>query len=126
MSEKGQFYKPTEDELPKPRDKFVVNTGDTETVEKEINRFFSTVLDTLGFDQKATEAFAERDSFTLHRTDSEGNPYPIDDRITLLIVRGRVVASILERRDDLNYVEVAGASYLTPDSVRGLGERRVR
>lgn len=125
MTEKGQFYHPTEDELPKPRKKFIVNTGDTETVENEINRFFDSVLDTLGFDDKARTAFVERDSFVLHRTDKHGSMLPTDNRITLLIARGVVVASILERRNDFNFIEVAGASYLTPESVRGLGERIV-
>ncbi len=110
------------EELLKPRQIFIVNTGRQKVVEKERERFFNSVLGALGYSDEERAVFAEIRSLVLHSYDTQGQVLPTDDRITLLIARNCVVASILETRDDLNYVQVSPASYLNPEMIKGIGE----
>ena len=102
---------------PNPPDQFAVITGEEHFIEEEKNNFFEAVLDYVGYDQKARESFAEILPMILHRYDNHGQVRPTDDRVTLLIIRDRVVASVLERRNDANWVEAAFACYLKPEIV---------
>lgn len=111
---------------PKPPDQFTVNTGEEHIIEEEKNRFFNAVLDYVGYDQRARECFAEIRPMVLHRYDSHGQLRPTDDRITMLIMKDKITASVLERRNDANWIEVAFACYLTPEIVRKLREGLVK
>ena len=110
----------TLEQLLKPRQIFTVNSSDVEYIENEINRFFNSVTQVLGYDDKAKEELVKRKSFVL-RNQEDGTE--TDDRITLLIARNTVVASVLVSKDKPNYVKVAGASYLNKEMIRGIGER---
>ena len=108
--------------FPRPPDRFIVNTGEGQVIEEEKIRFFEAVLDFVGYDLSAKEAFAEILPMVLHRYDSRGQVRPTDDSISLLIMKGRLAASLVERRNDFNYVEVSFACYLTPELVSQLRE----
>lgn len=110
----------TPEGYPNPPDRFIVNTGEGGIIEKEKIRFFEELLDFLGYDQRARGAFAEIIPMMLHRYDSSGQVRPTDDRITLLIIRDHITASVLERRNGLNWLEVAFASYLNPEVIQKL------
>lgn len=105
--------------IPKP---FTVNTGEDEYVEEARSKFFTDVIDFLGFtDPNVRKAFVERDSFILHHSYDKLEPVqPTDDRITFLKVRGSVVASVIEARTDFNYVRVLFSSYITEETAKGL------
>ena len=102
---------------PNPPDKFVVITGEEHFIEGKKNNFFEAVLDYVGYDQRARESFAEILPMVLHRYDNHGQVRPTDNRVTLLLIRDRMVASVIERRNDANWVEVAFACYLKPEIV---------
>ena len=53
--------------------------------------------------------------------ESPGAVNPTDDRLTLLVIQGHVVASVIDRRTATNYCQVTFASYLTPDLLRAIG-----
>ncbi len=107
---------------PKPPEPFTVNTGDEEIIEETKSKFFTEVIDFLGFtDPNARKAFVERDSLILHHIYDKLEPVqPTDDRITFLKVRGSIVATVLETRNDFNYVRVLSSSYLTEEIARGI------
>ncbi len=97
--------------LPKVPDPFTVITGMQELINQRRDEFFNEVLDYLGYDTKARETFT---SIEDRNAAYEGTPLrPTDDRITWLIAQHYVVASVLERRNDLNNVEVLFSLYLT-------------
>lgn len=106
--------------FPRPPELFTVNTGEGERIQEAINIFFGEVLDYLEYNRKARESFTKIESRVLQRLDNHNRPFPTDDLLTLLIVRDYVAASVLEKRDERNFVQVVSACYLTPQIVKEL------
>ncbi|OGM03764.1 hypothetical protein A2112_02240 [Candidatus Woesebacteria bacterium GWA1_42_12] len=105
---------------PKPPDGFVVNTGEGKTIEEVKNVFFDEILDFMGYNQKARVAFAEILPMELHRPDISGQVRLPSGRITLLILRDHITASVLERSNDFGDIEVVFANYLDPEVIQKL------
>ena len=111
----------TAERFPTVPDLFTVATGEQGIVEDTINTFFDEILDYLRWRQDARKHFAYRYSMELYRSSpTDTRTVPSNDRITLLVLQDITVASVLERRDDRNEVQVASACYLTPSIVEEL------
>jgi len=105
----------TAERFPTVPDLFTVATGERGIVEDSIESFFDEILDYLEWSQEARKYFANRYSMELYRSNpTDTRAVPSNDRITLLVLQDIAVASVLERRDDRNEVQVASACYLTP------------
>lgn len=87
-------------------------TGEESQINDHIEKFFETVLDFVGFKQRAREAFCTREAFELQR-----NGVVSDDVLELLIARDILVASVLKRRSEYNMVEASFAQYLNPETL---------
>ena len=100
---------------------FTVPTGEGGIIEDTIESFFDEILDYLGWGQEARTHFANRYSMELHSSGpTEAKSIPSNDRVTLLVLRDFTVASVLERRDDRNEIQVVSACYLNPGMVEEL------
>ncbi|MCL5783998.1 MAG: hypothetical protein M1142_01420 [Patescibacteria group bacterium] len=102
--------------VPKP---FKIITGEDETIQQITDNFFQNIIDTLGYKQAAADAFTEKIRQPLGIEKPSGF-IPSDNWATYLRIRGYTVASVLELRDDLNYVEVLFAHYLTIQRIKNL------
>jgi hypothetical protein len=98
---------------------FIITTGEDEYINEKTNHFFESVLDVLSYNLAARKAFVEQRTQTLGIEEPNGFR-PSDNKITLLIARDLTIASVLERRDDLNYIEVSFAHYLNKHRVERL------
>lgn len=110
--------------VPKIPALFTVNTGEGERIQEVIEEFFGNVLDYLEYSPRARRNFATIESMVLQRLDSQNRSFPTDDLITLLIVKDFVVASVVEKRDERNFIQVVSACYLTPETVKDLQKDR--
>lgn len=105
-------------DLPEP---FVTSPDHVSEVEDFKEEFFQSVLEHLGygFDSKESErarnVYCSIEYYTLHQYDSLEPVRPTDSKLVLLRVRERVVASVLQWRDDYNYIQVEPALYLTEE-----------
>lgn len=106
--------------FPKPPELFTVNTGEGQKVQDVIQHFFGEVLDYLEYNQEAIELFTSIETRILQRQDEHGRPFQTDDLLTLLRVQDYITASVLESRDERNFVQVVSACYLTPQIVEEL------
>jgi hypothetical protein len=87
--------------------RFIAEPGEPEK-QTVIDNFFYEVLEEIGYDQAAKEAFCEIRSreIAAEGETRESNPHLTDDRVTELVVKGRTTAIALEIRDDFNYIQV--------------------
>ncbi len=114
MGERSRYYPQLE--IP---DRFTITTGGEEGlfIEQTKDKFFSDVLDVLGFDLEARRHFVEEEVYEL------AIPSPIDleprqltdRRINILLVMRKMVATVVANRDDYNFWDVGFASYLNPE-----------
>lgn len=81
--------------------------------EQSKTEFFERTLDTIGISAEERRVFCEIKTYDLYPHGAD-RTVESDDRLTVLIVRDRVAASVLERRDDLNFTEVLSAVYTAP------------
>lgn len=109
--------------LPKAPEPFIIITGKDDVIQQKIDSFFQQIVDFLGYSGRAAKAFIERKTQTLG-IEEPTCFRPSDDRITLLLVYDHAVASVLERRNNNNYIEVLSACYLTPERVKHLRHRQ--
>ena len=110
--------------LPRAPNLFTVNVDEVERVKEVIEQFFGNVLDFLEYNPKARKYFTKIESMVLQGLDQQNRPFPTDDLITLLIVKDYIAASVLEKRDERNFVQVVSACYLTPEIVKDLKKDR--
>lgn len=113
-------------------DRFIITTGSDEerVISEEKDKFFSDILDVLGYEQHAKETLAEVEFYEL------AFPYQIgvdktaiqvtDRRIEILFTRGQMIASVLSNRNQGNFWEVGFASYLNPPLVAMLKDEYQR
>lgn len=94
--------------VPEP---FTTIDGADPSIEQARTSFFDEVLEELEVNGEDRRAFCEITSYQLR--DFSGDTES-DDRLSVLIVKDVVVASVLERRNERNQTEVFSASYLTP------------
>jgi hypothetical protein len=106
--------------LPRAPGSFTIAPDNSDLVQERIDTFFQAILDFLGYDQRAKEAFCDVEVKILHAFDKSGSFQPIDDRITSLRVMGSTVATVLEQRNDRNYIEARFAHYLSYDIIARL------
>lgn len=104
--------------VPEP---FVVMDQVDETVDRERTVFFETVLEQLALGEAERQRDCQIVTRELVRPDEDQET---NDRITMLIVSDRIAATVLERRTEFNYTEVAFASHVTPNLIDELLERR--
>ena len=87
----------------------------SEEKQHRLDAFFGGVLDLLGYDQRARDVFCEVRSGEITKAGGDESRYSADDRVTMLLVRGKVVATAVEIRDDFNFTQVLFAHYVTPE-----------
>lgn len=113
-------------DIPSVPEAVVVAPDYLNEVQKKWDVFFDEVLTYLGYESpEARKAFVDIESYVLNREDptqigkvvegSEAEPLPTDNRILLLKVQNRVVASVFEWRDDFNFVQVSPALHLNEE-----------
>ena len=90
---------------------------DTEIKGKLIDEYFQRVIDLLGYDQKAIEAFLNIESHEIYFEGTDGEMYPTDDRITTLSAHGTLVAFAFETRDAGNFIDFSLVCTITEDSI---------
>lgn len=100
-------------EFPNPPEVYTINTGEEVDIEERKDRFFDEVINFIGYDLRARRTFCEVQAKELGTSNELAN---------LLIVRDILVASVIARRDDLNFWQVASAHYLTEDIMTQLRE----
>lgn len=86
----------------------------------KIEAFFISILDYLMYTVGEREAFVEIVPAVLHRYDTTGAVQPTDDRSATLIIKDIMVASVTERRNEGNFVEVTFNCNLTPDVLQDI------
>lgn len=106
--------------LPEPFEPFTVITGEEVMIQEKIDLFFRGILDFLGYDERARKAFVNIEIRNLAFNGPQVRAS--DDMIHWLIIGNYCVASVINRRDEFNYVEVLSACYLTPERVKRLRE----
>ncbi len=94
--------------VPEP---MLVSTGDQGIIGQAMNSFFDSIVPSLGLDVRTLTADVEIISHVLHKYDSHEQVRPTDDRLTILVVQDRVVASVLERRTEFNHIQVLFSRY---------------
>lgn len=87
---------------------FTCHHNDGETVTNHIQAFFDAVLASHGLDTERGVAWIEVITSSLARITVADHPH---DRITFLMAIGQVIATVIERRDELDYVAVLSAAY---------------
>lgn len=97
-------------------ERYISEPGGEERRER-IAGFFDEVLSMLGYDQEQMRAFCEIRSREIAVANRAGEALrrPSDDRITELVVKGRTVATVVEIRDDFNYIQLFFANFMTPE-----------
>jgi hypothetical protein len=98
----------------------VIDQGD-EVIERERTAFFEAILQQLALSEAERQRDCQVVTSELVHPDKGRET---DDRITMLIVSDRLAATVLERRTEFNYTEVAFASHVTPRLIDELLERR--
>jgi len=112
--------------FPTAPDLFTVPTGEGEIIEVRIESFFDEILDYLGWSQEARKHFANRYSMELYSpSPTDTRSIPSNDRVTLLVLLDFTVASVLERRDDRNEIQVVSACYLNPGMFEELTKNEI-
>lgn len=94
-----------------------VNTGDESGPRRIAEEFFDSILSFLEYDERAAACFTCREdrALTIFGPDQ---PIQTDDMIRMLVVKDILAASVIFRRDELNYVRVAYAHYLDLDVIK--------
>ena len=93
-------------------DYFNITTGYDGLIAERAEEFFDSILDWLGFTERARRVFVERQPYHLQKVGSDA---PGEEQYVYLLVVGDVLAaSVIVRRSDSNNCHVGFASYLTP------------
>ena len=80
-----------------------INTGDQGKIQQIIDEFFSETVKTI---EKKLNIHNEPKSFEIKSGELSYNSLQItDDRITYLTYFGKIVASVFEIRNELNYIQ---------------------
>jgi hypothetical protein len=112
----------TEFELPQVPEIYTITTGFDDVIAERADQFFNSILNFLGYNQRARMAFTERKEYFLME-ERLGQLIEGEEKyIRLLIVKDFTAASVLSRRDELNRCQVASAHYLNPIIVQILRE----
>ena len=98
--------------LPTIPDPEIVITGGEECPNQIKDDFFASILSFLEYDENKAVHFTRREDRVLSVFDPV-SPMQTNDWITMLIVQDVLVASVVYRRNDFNYVCVSYAHYLT-------------
>ncbi len=105
------------------RSSFMLDPDDARILAEIIDEEFSAVVHWLGYNDQVVSAFVEIVPYVLHRFDTNETVRPTDDRLTVLVIFDYTVATVLERRDDFNRVQVTCATYLDPELTRILKDK---
>lgn len=99
-------------DFPKTPDRLVFLPDDAVLIHRQKYRFFQNVWDFLGYNElRHRKAFVC--TYSQQLTSAISNePIQSNDRISSLIICDLCVATVYERRNDLNMVEVSFALYL--------------
>jgi hypothetical protein len=90
----------------------IVNTGNEDNSNQEVQKFFESILSYLGYDGRSAVCFAQEEDYGLTNFGPE-EPMRTDNKITLLIVQDILVASVIYRRSQFNLVQIVCAHYLS-------------
>lgn len=83
--------------------KYIANTGEDISVYEEMDRFFRDIVERIGDRTDGPSEF-EIKSEIIYSKAKDGTLIPKDDKIHYLLYREQPVASVLEVRDDKNYI----------------------
>ena len=83
--------------------KYIVNTGEDSPVYEEMDRFFKGIVDKIGDRTDGPSEFEIRSEIIYSRA-KDGTLIPKDDKVHMLLYREQPVATVLEVRDDRNYI----------------------
>lgn len=103
--------------LPTVPPPITVITGEEDGPNRVKEDFFVSILSFLGYGERETAIFTERKNRILSVYDPI-SPRHSDDVISMLIVRGVLVASVIYWRNNFNNVCVVYAHYLNGDVIK--------
>ena len=90
---------------------YSVSTVQGEIIFERAKVFFDQMLGFIGYNARSRDVVSRTEQYNLNLVG--GRPHE-DQFITMLIVEDELVASVLARRNDNNYWQVASSHYLTP------------
>ena len=97
--------------LPIIPDSMTVNTGEQIKIEERMEAFFLEIIQYLGYDEDSAGAWCRIEHQMLCQFASELRDS--DEKLVTLRINGRVIASVIYSRSELNYVQASFAHYLS-------------